>query len=692
MSRNSRGGPGPLPNRWLHCPRKSEKIIAERFLAFKTPLSNAFDDQMPIECLFRPEMIFSYCKTIKIKLGLWIDLTNTKRFYDRQVVEKNDAQYVKLQCRGHGETPSPEQTQSFIEIVDNFINERPFDIVAVHCTHGFNRTGFLIASYLVERLDYSIETALAIFAEARPPGIYKQDYINELFRRYEDEEDALMAPALPNWCLEYDDGDGSDVNSDVSQKRKAPEMSSTSQHSALNHVNGGEGAGEDQEGDCDEDDQAEGTTQNNESGDFNGAGVSNGGNRKKKRRKEILIKNATFMSGVPGIVQVTDQPRLGELQLKVQEICSWEKNGFPGCQPVSMDKNNLKRLHEIPYMVSWKADGTRYMMLINKRDEIYFFDRNNSCFQVENLTFVKAGNLDQHLENTLLDGEMVIDKLNGQSIPRYLIYDIVTLSNNDIGTKPFFPDRLRCIRKEIIDPRYEAIMKGLINRPLEPFSIRHKDFWDIRQSASLLGEKFAKSLLHEPDGLIFQPSKQPYTAGVCADVLKWKPFHMNSVDFRLKITVESGMGMLTEKVGLLYVGGFDQPFGKIKYTKALKDLDNKIIECSVNPQGLWIFMRERTDKLLPNSFNTAQSVCESIRHPITKSILLDFIANYGFRDDNDMMPPPQRHPHHPQTSQHHPQQQHPQQQHPQQQHRQPHVQLQQEHDHHYQKEEHHNPE
>ena len=43
-------------------------------------------------------------------------------------------------------------------------------------------------------------------------------------------------------------------------------------------------------------------------------------------------------------------------------------------------------------------------MLINKRDEIYFFDRNNSCFQVENLSFVKSSNLNEHLEDTLIDG------------------------------------------------------------------------------------------------------------------------------------------------------------------------------------------------------------------------------------------------------------------------------------------------
>lgn len=46
----------------------------------------------------------------------------------------------------------------------------------------------------------------------------------------------------------------------------------------------------------------------------------------------------------------------------------------------------------------------RYMMLILKQNEIYFFDRNNSCFKVHNLTFVKANNINDHLENTLVDG------------------------------------------------------------------------------------------------------------------------------------------------------------------------------------------------------------------------------------------------------------------------------------------------
>lgn len=102
---------------------------------------------------------------------------------------------------------------------------------------------------------------------------------------------------------------------------------------------------------------------------------------------------------------------------------------------------------------------------------------------------------------------MVIDKVNGESIPRYLAYDIIKFLDQDVGQTEFYPVRLLCIEHEIINPRNKAIQQGLINKTSEPFSVRKKDFWDISQAASLLGEKFARTLSHEPDGLIFQPSR-----------------------------------------------------------------------------------------------------------------------------------------------------------------------------------------
>jgi len=53
---------------------------------------------------------------------------------------------------------------------------------------------------------------VAAFSLARAPGIYKVEYLKELFRRYGDEEDAPPAPALPEWC--FDDEDSEEVDDD----------------------------------------------------------------------------------------------------------------------------------------------------------------------------------------------------------------------------------------------------------------------------------------------------------------------------------------------------------------------------------------------------------------------------------------------------------------------------------------------
>lgn len=43
------------------------------------------------------------------------------------------------------------------------------------------------------------------------------------------------------------------------------------------------------------------------------------------RRRERQKKNPTFMEGVAGVTPVTDMPRLGEIQQKIQRMCGWER-------------------------------------------------------------------------------------------------------------------------------------------------------------------------------------------------------------------------------------------------------------------------------------------------------------------------------------------------------------------------------
>ncbi|ERE83988.1 mRNA-capping enzyme isoform X1 [Peromyscus maniculatus bairdii] len=583
-----------IPPRWLNCPRRGQPV-AGRFLPLKTMLGPRYDSQVAEENRFHPSMLSNYLKSLKVKMSLLVDLTNTSRFYDRNDIEKEGIKYIKLQCKGHGECPTTENTETFIRLCERFNERSPPELIGVHCTHGFNRTGFLICAFLVEKMDWSIEAAVATFAQARPPGIYKGDYLKELFRRYGDIEEAPPPPVLPDWCFEDDDEDDEDEDG---KKDSEP-----------------------------------------------GSSASFG-----KRRKERLKLGAIFLEGitVKGVTQVTTQPKLGEVQQKCHQFCGWEGSGFPGAQPVSMDKQNIRLLEQKPYKVSWKADGTRYMMLIDGTNEVFMIDRDNSVFHVSNLEFPFRKDLRMHLSNTLLDGEMIIDKVNGQAVPRYLIYDIIKFNAQPVGDCDF-NIRLQCIEREIISPRHEKMKTGLIDKTQEPFSVRPKQFFDINISRKLLEGNFAKEVSHEMDGLIFQPIGK-YKPGRCDDILKWKPPSLNSVDFRLKITRMGGEGLLPQNVGLLYVGGYERPFAQIKVTKELKQYDNKIIECKFENNS-WVFMRQRIDKSFPNAYNTAMAVCNSISNPVTKEMLFEFIdrcaaaaqgqkRKYPLDPDTELMPPP----------------------------------------------------
>ncbi|XP_050960459.1 mRNA-capping enzyme [Labeo rohita] len=581
------------PPRWKNCPRRGQPV-AGKFLPMKTMLGPRYDDKVPEENRFHPSMLSNYLKSLKVKMGLLVDLTNTSRFYDRAEIEKEGIKYVKLSCKGHGECPTGETTEMFIRLCEHFIEKTPTELIGVHCTHGFNRTGFLICAYLVEKMDWSIEAAVAAFAQARPPGIYKADYLKELFRRYGDVEDAPAAPALPEWCFDDEEDEGVDDDGNAVAQGSEPSSSHSSQG---------------------------------------------------KKKKERLKMNAVFLEGVSvkGVTQVTSQPKLGQIQRKCQEFSEWDKSGFPGAQPVSMDRRNIRLLEQNVYKVSWKADGTRYMMLIDGKDDVYMIDRDNSVFQIANLEFPFRKDLRIHLSNTLLDGEMIIDKVNGQPVPRYLIYDIIKFNGQPVGQCDF-NRRLLCIEKEIISPRFEKMRLGQIDKSKEPFSVRNKPFFDIHAARKLLEGSFTSQVSHEVDGLIFQPIGK-YKPGRCDDILKWKPPSHNSVDFRLKITKVGGEGLIPQTVGLLYVGSYDMPFAQMKITKDLKQYDNKIIECTF-VKNTWVFMRQRIDKSFPNSYETAMAVCNSIQHPVTKEILFEFldrcaqVQSRKHSADSELMPPP----------------------------------------------------
>ena len=63
-----------------------------------------------------------------------------------------------------------------------------------------------------------------------------------------------------------------------------------------------------------------------------------------------------------------------EIRTVVLWLCGQEGNRFPGSQPVSLARDNMAQLSRQEYHVTWKADGTRYMLLL-MRDGVYLIDR-----------------------------------------------------------------------------------------------------------------------------------------------------------------------------------------------------------------------------------------------------------------------------------------------------------------------------
>ena len=69
----------PLPPRWLKCPRKGLPII-DKFVPFKTPLDEKYNDQVPEEDRFSFDLLINSLAARKIKLGIVVRLSTALKY------------------------------------------------------------------------------------------------------------------------------------------------------------------------------------------------------------------------------------------------------------------------------------------------------------------------------------------------------------------------------------------------------------------------------------------------------------------------------------------------------------------------------------------------------------------------------------------------------------------------------------
>jgi mRNA-capping enzyme len=87
-------------------------------------------------------------------------------------------------------------------IKDDFKDESK--VIGIHCTHGYNRTGFIIVSYLIKVRGVVLQQAVDIFQRCRPSGLYKKDYLEKLCELFHCEV-VLKSPGNPEELWAFPD-------------------------------------------------------------------------------------------------------------------------------------------------------------------------------------------------------------------------------------------------------------------------------------------------------------------------------------------------------------------------------------------------------------------------------------------------------------------------------------------------------
>jgi pimeloyl-ACP methyl ester carboxylesterase len=122
-----------------------------------------------------------------------IDISHDNPVYDPRGLEQGGIRYHKFPTLSKV-PPNDVEIRGFIDLVDKIRTEQKERAkteawgdgyaIGVHCHYGFNRTGFLIACYLVERCGFTAKEAIEAFAKARPNGIRHEHFRDRLHVRY----------------------------------------------------------------------------------------------------------------------------------------------------------------------------------------------------------------------------------------------------------------------------------------------------------------------------------------------------------------------------------------------------------------------------------------------------------------------------------------------------------------------------
>lgn len=366
-----------------------------------------------------------------------------------------------------------------------------------------------------------------------------------------------------------------------------------------------------------------------------------------------------MQSAVPDLDAIGQraEPHLADqFKREIANLLGRTSLSFPGAQPVSFARRHIEELQREDYYVVEKTDGIRCLMYFTRgdqpTDEIhYLIDRKNNYYYVGGLHFPIPGDetfMKFHVD-TLIDGELVNDTYeDGTQQLKFYVFDCLVLDGKNL-THRTLDKRLAYFKENLLKPYNELYKKYPEDVPYLAFILEDKSIQFSYGIEMMFREIIPKvKKLHGNDGLIFTCRSTPYKIGTDEHILKWKPPNENTIDFRMRLDFplvepdsEDEAEGVTEPypdydaiptchLFTMHNNNVYEPFALMHLEesewedlKALqKPLDDTVVECFLDEQKRWRFMRFRDDKPDANHISTVKSVLESIEDRVSEEDLI----------------------------------------------------------------------
>lgn len=316
---------------------------------------------------------------------------------------------------------------------------------------------------------------------------------------------------------------------------------------------------------------------------------------------------------------------------------------FPGSTPISMMRADLPSLAACPHLVSLKADGVRYFLVLTMEDGepiAMLCNRNWDFFEIAVCAAVPA-----FQEGCLFDAELVVD---GSGKFTLLVFDAIVTEGKSLCRAPYearlkeVAVRFECPRRDAFDSveAYEQHVLGegkvvVAEGNVIPLDFAPKPFFPLRASAAVELWNKRSQFSFFSDGLILAPADSPVLALRDDRLKKWKECH--SIDIGLvfhggkerrhEVILGSSPQVSSLKGGAVAIPGFPGSFEIVFVPNIVVDNDTMrrpglrhIVECTCDitaTQLIFAPIKARLDKGHGNSLRTIAATLHNIVEAVT---------------------------------------------------------------------------